>query len=497
MQAQQNKIQVDLGKIPPQAIDVEEIVLGAILIEKNAYYQISDFFHNPDFFYLDAHKEIFTAILQLLDNSQPVDIATLTQQLQQNGKLNDVGGPFFVAKLTDKVSSSANLEVHARILMQKYALRRMIEIGYQTATLAYDETKDVFEVFDLASAKFLEIQDNTFKQKANSFVGALQNAIHRIEEIEKRKDQSSFIGVVSGYADLDKITGGFQEPALIILAARPGMGKTALALNFAINATKDQHQKNNVAIFSLEMNENQLVNRMISLESEVPLQNINRADLTPPEKVKIQKAVGMLEQKKIFIDDTAGLSVLELRNKCRALKLRHGINLIVIDYLQLMTTGLNDKGKSTTEQITYISKHLKGLAKELKVPIIALSQLSRAVEQRGGDKTPQLSDLRESGAIEQDADIVMFPYRHEYYDKETTTDEDGNSIEGLCQLIIAKNRDGATTRVNLQFVPHLTKFIPWVKPEDRYLESQPQALTPSQSFDPKKAAAKDDDGLPF
>ncbi len=442
----------DYGKLPPQAVDLEEAVLGALMLDKEALTDVVEIL-KKDSFYKDAHQKIYEAILDLFQKAEPIDILTVTQELKKRGELEIIGGPFYIAQLTNRVASSANVEFHARIISQKHIQRELIKISSDTIKKAYDETIDVFDLLDGAEAKLFEVAEGSIRRSYEDMNKLLHKAVKQLEIISKSDGTS---GVPTGFTNLDRVTGGFQKSDMIVIAARPGMGKTAFVLSLARNAAVDY--KKGVALFSLEMSSLQLVNRLISSETEIAGEKLKKGNLEPYEWEQLNARIGKLTNAPIYINDTPGLSVFELRAQCRRLKAEKDIQMVIIDYLQLMTASLEGKG-NREQEISAISRAVKGIAKELDIPVIALSQLSRAVETRGGDKRPQLSDLRESGAIEQDADMVMFIYRPEYYS--ITADEDGNSTQGLGELIIAKHRNGSTEDVKIRFQNHLAKFVNW------------------------------------
>jgi replicative DNA helicase len=442
----------EYGKLPPQAVDLEEAVLGALMLDKEALTDVIDILKKESF-YKEDHQLIYASILDLFEKSEPIDILTVTQELKKNGDLEQVGGAFYISKLTNRVASSANVEYHARIIAQKHIQRELIKISSDTIKQSYDETIDVFDLLDQAEAKLFEVAEGNIRKSYEDMSKLLHKAVKQLEEISK-KDGTS--GVPTGFRDLDRVTGGFQPSDMVVLAARPGMGKTAFVLSMARNAAVDY--KKGVAIFSLEMSSLQLVNRLIASETEISGEKLKKGTLEPYEWEQLNARIGKLTNAPIFINDTPGLSVFELRAQCRRLKAEKDIQMVIIDYLQLMSGSGDSKG-NREQEISTISRAIKGIAKELSIPVIALSQLSRAVETRGGDKRPQLSDLRESGAIEQDADMVMFIYRPEYYNIQN--DEDGNSTQGLGELIIAKHRNGSTEDVKIKFESHLAKFSNW------------------------------------
>lgn len=442
-----------LDKVQPQATDLEMAVLGALLIDKEALSKVSDFL-KPDAFYDDKNKFIYEAILSLFSKSEPIDIRTVTNELRFTGKLEIVGGAYYISQLTFNIQSAANVEYHARILVQYSLKRSLISISADIYRESFEDTQDVFEILDLAQQKLFEVSEQLQKRNYVPSNALVQVALKEIEE--KRKHKDGLTGVPSGFTDLDRLTSGWQKSDLVIVAARPAMGKTAFVLSTIRNAAVDHGKA--CAIFSLEMSNVQLMLRMISSEAELESEKIKKGTLNEHEWVQLTQKVGKLSSAKIFIDDTPALSVLELRAKCRRLKTQHNIELIVIDYLQLMSGDTNGKGApgNREQEIAYISRSLKSLAKELDVPVIALSQLSRAVETRGSAKRPQLSDLRESGSIEQDADMVIFLYRPEYYG--LTEDENNMPTAGIGEIIVAKHRNGPVDTVKLRYIGKYTKF---------------------------------------
>jgi len=437
------------AKIQPQAKELEEVVLGAMMVEKSAVNAVIDVLQ-PESFYVEAYGEVFRAIQTLFNNSEPIDLLTVTEQLRKEGKLDMLGGSHRVASLTSRVASSANVEFHARIIAQKHIQRELIRVSNAIIEKAYDETSDVFDLLDEAESKLFEVAEGNIRKSYESMSTVMRQALDDIEAARKNEDGVS--GVPSGFHDLDKITGGWQRSDMIVLAARPGMGKTAFVLSMARNMAVDHDIP--VAVFSLEMSAVQLVQRLISSETEINSDKFRKGNLEEHEYQQLHSRCGKLSKAPLFIDDTPGLNIFELRAKCRRLKAQHGIDMVIIDYLQLMSAG-SDKG-NREQEISSISRSIKGIAKELDVPIIALSQLSRNVETRGGDKRPLLSDLRESGAIEQDADIVAFIYRAEYYG--ITEHPDGIDTAGLGELILAKHRHGALDTIKMKFVKNLAKF---------------------------------------
>ena len=445
-------INLERGKIPPQAVDLEEVVLGAMMIDKKGVDEVIDILH-PDVFYKDAHRFIYEAIFKLFETSEPVDLLTVSAQLKKDGKLEAVGGDFYLIKLTQKVASSAHIEFHARIILQKYIQRSLIKISNEIIEDAYDESSDVFDLLDNAEAKLYEVTQGNLKRSVESAQNLVIQAKKKIEEIANKEGLS---GIPSGFDKVDKLTSGWQPSDLIIIAARPGMGKTALVLSMARNIAVNSEVP--VAFFSLEMSSVQLITRLISSETGLSSEKLRTGRLEKHEWEQLNVKVKALEKAPLFIDDTPSLSIFDLRAKARRLASQHKIKLIIVDYLQLMTSGASQKGGNREQEISTISRNLKALAKELDVPVIALSQLSRAVETRGGSKRPILSDLRESGAIEQDADIVSFIYRPEYYKIDEWDDEERTPTQGQAEFIVAKHRNGGLDNVRLKFIGALGKF---------------------------------------
>jgi replicative DNA helicase len=448
-------ISESLGKLPPQALDLEEAILGALMLEKNALTAVVEFLR-PEHFYSEQHKEIYTAIVDLFKASEPVDMRTVVAQLRKSAKLELVGGAYYIAELTSKVSSAANIEYHSRIIIELAIKRDLIQIASQIHHESYEDTTDVFELLDKAEQNIFKISDSNLRKNYDSMKSLMFQATQEIQE--KRNHKDGLTGIPSGFSRLDRVTSGWQKAELIIIAARPGMGKTAFVVSALRNAAVDFNFP--VALFSLEMASLQLVNRLISAEAELDSEKIKKGNLADFEWQQMVHKTKRLSSAPIFIDDTPALSILELRAKCRRLKAEHNIQLIVIDYLQLMK---GEASGNREQEIASISRALKGIAKELNVPVIALSQLSRGVETRGGDKRPQLSDLRESGSIEQDADIVMFLYRPEYY--KISVDEEGMPTQGMAEVIIAKHRNGSLENVKLKFIGKYTKFADYDAPE--------------------------------
>jgi len=439
------------GKLPPQRLEMEAAVLGALMLEKDALTTVVDIL-KPVSFYKDGHQRIYKAISNLFDKSEPIDQLTVVQELREMGELEAAGGVGYVAGLTMHINSAANIEAHARVILEAAIKRELIRTATDILRDAYEETTDVFELLDATEKNIFQVSEDNMRKGVDSMQDLMVKAIKELEEKKHQKD--GLTGVPTGFSALDRVTSGWQPSDLVIVAARPGMGKTAFVVSAMRNAAVDF--KKPVAIFSLEMSSLQLVNRLISAEAELDSEKIKKGNLADYEWQQLNSKISALSSAPIFIDDTPALSIRELRAKCRRLKSQHDIQLIIIDYLQLMSGNDGGKGGNREQEIASISRALKGIAKELNIPVIALSQLSRSVETRGGDKKPQLSDLRESGSIEQDADMVIFLYRPEYY--KITEDEMGNPTQGMGEVIIAKHRNGSLETVQLKFIGKFTKF---------------------------------------
>ncbi len=448
-----NKISLSQrGRVVPQAIDLEEAVLGALMIDKKAVDEVIDMIP-PEIFYNQKHQEIFKAIQGLFKRNEPIDLLTVAQELKKIEQFDYIGGDFHLTELSQKVSSSAHVEYHTRIIIQKYIQRELISICAEIEEMAYDESTDVFELLDKAEAKLFDITHGNIKKDSEKADVLIKQVVSQIEAVAAKEGIS---GIPSGFEDIDRITSGWQPSDLIVVAARPGMGKTAFVLSMARNMAVDKQIP--VAIFSLEMSALQIISRLISSETGISLEKLKKGSLQAHEWQQLHAKIGALEKANIFIDDTPALSIFDLRAKCRRLVSQHKVELIVIDYLQLMTAGGVVKGGNREQEISTISRNLKSIAKELNIPMIALSQLSRDVEKRGGVKRPLLSDLRESGAIEQDADIVSFIYRPEYYGLSAWDDEEGTPCQGQAEFMIEKHRNGGVGRVKLRFIGSQTKF---------------------------------------
>ncbi len=440
------------GKVQPQALQLEEAVLGALMLDKDALPAVMDILR-PESFYTEAHQAIYRAITELFRGSKPIDLLTVTEELRKMGAIETIGGSYHLVELTNRVGSAANIEYHARIISQKHIQRELIKVSTSIIKDAYEDSTDVFDLLDKAEQSLFSITETNLSRSFEGMNTLAGKLLKQIELLSQKKD--GLTGVPTGFTELDRLTSGWQPSDLVIVAARPSMGKTAFTLSLARNAAMEFGK--GVALFSLEMSNLQLVQRLVSMESEVGSSKLRTGQLEPHEWQQLHTSIEKMSKAPIFIDDTPGINVFELRAKCRRLKAQHDIQLIIIDYLQLMTGGGDGhKGGNREQEISAISRALKGLAKELNVPVIALSQLSRAVETRGGNKKPQLSDLRESGAIEQDADIVSFIYRPEYY--QIMEDENGNSTKGMASIIVSKHRNGALGEVNLRFVGEFSKF---------------------------------------
>lgn len=441
------------GRVPPQAVEVEEAVLGSMLIEHEAATVALQMLSTRDF-YKPAHQHIFDVLHDLYERDNPLDLLTVENELRDKGLLDTCGGSGYLSDLTRSVSSAANIDYHAQIISEKATKRNLILGCTDIIKEAYDSSSDPYDVLDRAEQRIFDLANSKQRAQAQPIGDVLKDTLSHLEEM--RGKSAGITGVPTG-TDVDKLTAGWQKGDLIIVAARPSMGKTAYVLTTARNAALHQDPKlqTKVAIFSLEMSNQSLVQRLLTMEGRINAQSARSGQLKDEQFKRLIDAAGRLFTANIFVDDTPGLSIMELRTKCRRLKSEHDIGLIVVDYLQLMTASGRDFG-TREQEIASISRGLKALAKELNVPVVALSQLSRAVEQRGGDKRPQLSDLRESGSIEQDADVVCFLYRPEYYGIKTTPE--GQSTAGLAELIIGKQRNGPVGSIPLYFIKDYARF---------------------------------------
>lgn len=436
---------MELGKVPPHDIEAEQAVIGSMLTDKDAVVSAIEVLKEDDF-YRDDNKAIYSAILNLYNRAEPIDIITVKAELEAMGKFEQVGGLEYLAELPEKVPTTANSMKYIKIVEEKSTLRNLIKTANEIIELGYDPTEDVDDIMEGAEKKIFNIMQNKNQKGYSAMRDILVDSFTQLEELYNRKQHIT--GVPSGFTDLDYRTAGFHGSDLVLIAARPAMGKSAFALNIATNAAVKA--KVPVAIFSLEMSKEQMVNRILCSEAMVDSNKVRTGKLEEDDWTKLAEAIGPLSEAEIYIDDTPGISVMEIRAKCRKLKLEKNIGMVVIDYLQLVQ-GSNKRNGSREQEISEISRSLKILAKELNVPVIALSQLSRAVEQRP-DHRPMLSDLRESGAIEQDADIVMFLYRDDYYNEDSDK-------KGIAEVIIAKHRGGSTGTVDLVWLGSYTKFV--------------------------------------
>ncbi len=479
------------SKLPPQAIELEEAVLGALMIEKHAMTLIGEIL-SPDSFYKESHAIIYKVIRELANNAEPIDILTVTSELRKKAQLDLVGGAYFITQLTNRVASAANIEFHARIIAEKFIQRELIRISGEIQTEAFEDNSDAFDLLDSAERKLFELSQGNIKKSLQTMNKVIKDTLKDIEELKLKTGK--FTGIPSGFTKLDRLTSGFQKSDLIIVASRPGMGKTAFALTVARNASFESlgpgEGPRAVAIFSLEMANKQMVSRMISSEAEIQGHKLRTGELKEHEWQQLNSKIARLSEAPIFIDDTPALSVFELRAKCRRLKQQHNISMVLIDYLQLMRgDDANVKNGNREQEVSYISRSLKALAKELDVPVIALSQLSRMTERRGASNRPMLSDLRESGSIEQDADMVMFIYRPEYYNMAEW--EDGSPSVGQAEIMIAKNRHGSTSdHIRLRFISDFTKFSDLM--EDTYRQDNSDLMIDSPGYITKSSKLNED-----
>tara|TARA_B100001287_G_C22675354_1_gene527362 strand:+ start:1107 stop:2621 length:1515 start_codon:yes stop_codon:yes gene_type:complete len=467
-------INLEKGKLPPQATELEEVVLGAMMIDKKGVDEVIDIL-TTEAFYKEIHQNIFDAIYKLFQKSEPIDLMTVSNQLKKDKNHEKIGGDFYLISLTQKVSSSAHIEFHARIILQKFIQRSLIKISNEIISDSYDESKDVFDLLDSAESKLYDVTQGNIKKSSETAQSLVIQAKNKIEAVSNKKGLS---GISSGFNKIDKLTAGWQESDLVIIAGRPGMGKTALSLSMASNIAVNNSTP--LAFFSLEMSSLQLITRMISSETGLNSDKLRTGKLEKHEWEQLNVRVKNLENAPLYIDDTPSLSIFDLRAKARRLVSQKGVKIVIVDYLQLMTTGTNLKAGNREQEISTISRNLKALAKELNIPVIALSQLSRLVEGRTS-KRPLLSDLRESGAIEQDADIVSFIYRPEYYKIDTWDDNERSSTEGEAEFIVSKHRNGGLDNIRLRFIPNLGKF-----------EDIEQYDSPYEFHSKMNAAANDD-----
>ncbi len=441
-----------LTKLPPQAREIEQAVLGAVLIDKDALTIVISML-GEETFYDERHSYIFKAIHTLYEKSSPVDMLTVAEELKILGTFETIGGFSYLMKLTNTVASGANTETHALIIREKYFKRQLIKLSKEISEDAYNDSIDVFELLDSSERKLFDINNENLSNEIQQLPDVLRDIHEELSNLSQ--SDNSLTGIPSGFTDLDRITSGWQRSDLIIVAARPSMGKTSFCLALALNAALNHNHS--VAIFSLEMPAAQVGRRLLSMKAKLNGEKLRKGNLSDSDWSSINSAISQLNNANLHIDDTSALSLFEMRAKCRRIKRNHGLDLIVIDYLQLMTNDTGDKRNSNREQeISGISRGLKALGKELNVPVIALAQLNRSVETRGGKKIPLLSDLRESGAIEQDADIVSFIYRPEYY--EIMEYDDGESTKDVAEIIIRKHRNGSTGTVKLKFEKDYANF---------------------------------------
>ena len=439
------------GKLQPQAIEIEKAILGALMIDNESLSDAIDSLQ-AEYFYVPKHQKIFEAIVNLFNNTKPVDILTVSEELKKLEYFNDIGGLAYISELTNNVSSASNTEFHARIIAEKFIKRSLINIARNITGDAFDDSVDIFDLLNNAESELFTVTEGTLRKSYDKMSSLIKGALENIEVLRSKEDGLS--GIPSGFTNLDRVTSGWQKSDLIICAARPGMGKTAFALTMARNISIEHSFP--IGFFSLEMSSEQLVNRLIASEAELGSSKLRKGDLADHEMVQLHEKIKDLSEAPIFIDDTPGLTIFELRAKARRLVKNHKVKIIIIDYLQLMNAGGNSGNRE--QEISTISRSLKGIAKELKIPVIALSQVNRGVENRTGigSKRPMLSDLRESGAIEQDADIVTFIYRPEYY--KIYEWDNGDDSRGQAEIIIAKHRNGSLKNVRLKFIGEFAKF---------------------------------------
>jgi replicative DNA helicase len=437
---------ISLEKTLPNNLEAERSILGAVLLDDKALLTVFESIRSQDF-YLDSHRKVFEKMVQLMNSSRPIDLITLKEELQRANELESVGGAAYLASLTDGLPRAINIEYYAKIVKEKSTLRRLIQMSNELMSRSYQDEDSAEEILQHAEKAIFDIAGQQFHTGFSSIAPVVSDVFKEIEELSNRK--TPVTGLETGFADLDRMTAGLHPSDLIIVAARPGLGKTSICLNIAEHVAIRKHKT--VGIFSLEMSKEQLVKRLLCSEARIDSQRVNTGYLTKEDWHRLSQVSGDLSEAKIFIDDTASITIPELRSKSRRLSLEHGLDLLIVDYLQLMS-GATQRYENRTQEISQISRGLKGIAKELSLPLIAVSQLSRAVESRHGEnRRPQLSDLRESGSIEQDADIVLFIYREEMINP---TEENN----GLAELIISKQRNGPTGSIQLAFSKQFTKF---------------------------------------
>ncbi len=434
-----------LPKLPPQSLEAEQSVLGSLLLDKDAVIKVGDLL-TPDDFYRDDHRNIYLAMLKLFEKRMPIDIVTISDELENAGQFEAIGGATYLTTLVNGVPTASHVVHYAEIVQQKATLRRLIGAANKITALGYNEDGDTSSVLDMAEQSLFSVSQKYLKQNFIPIKDILAETFERIDELHKNK--GVLRGVPTGFRDLDNVLSGFQDSDLIIIAARPSMGKTAIVTNIAAHAAIKE--KRSIGFFALEMSRDQLADRLISLESGVDSWRIRTGNLTDEDFPKIGYAMGTLAEAPLYIDDSPSLNIMEIRSKCRRLQMEHGLDLVIVDYLQLMEGRLRSNSDNRVQEISEISRSLKTLARELNVPVVALSQLSRAVESRP-DKRPMLSDLRESGSIEQDADVVIFIYRDDYYHKDSDR-------KGVSELLVRKHRNGPIGDVELMFIPEQTRF---------------------------------------
>jgi replicative DNA helicase len=436
-------------RIPPQATEVEQAVLGAMLLQREAIGKALEII-DKDCFYRDDHRQIFEVLIDLYDKNRPVDIVTVSEELTRRKQLEQVGGRMYLLELAEKIATTANIEYHCNIVLEKSTLRKLINTSTQIVSHCYDASQDVDDLLDRAEQGIFSISEKRIKEGFVPLGDLLPHTFEAIEEYQKKGGMIT--GIPTGFFELDTLTGGLQKSDLIVVASRPSMGKTAFCLSVAEHDAIEQ--KIPVGIFSLEMAKSQLAQRMLCSRARFSTHKMRTGRISDHEYSNLAVAVGPLAEAKIFIDDTPNLGILQMRAKARRLKAQHDVGLIIVDYLQLMQGPRHSESRQ--QEISMISRSLKGLAKELEVPVVAVSQLSRKVEDRGGDKRPMLADLRESGAIEQDADVVMFVYRPEFYGIEKF--RDGNPSQGVAEIIVSKHRNGPTGELRLTFLKDYARF---------------------------------------
>ncbi len=487
-------VQMPQAKIPPQSIDLEKSVIGAMLVDKRGVDEVIDILE-AEHFYLKEHQEIYSVITELFQNGQPIDILTVSDSLRTRGTLKQIGGEYYLVSLSNIVATAANIEYYARVILQMYVKRRLIEIAGEIAEQAFDDETDVLNLLDETEKKIFEVSQGSLK-KGTSGIDSLISDVKK--QLEDLSGQEGLSGIPTGFPVLDEYTSGWQNGDLIIIAARPGMGKTAFVLTMARNISID-HRKP-VALFNLEMTSSQLVKRLISIETEIPSEVLRNGKLSDKEWSLLHNSMDKMQSAPVYINDSSMLSIFDIRAQARRMKSQYDIGLLVIDYLQLVNAQTGGKQNFNREQeISTISRNLKSLAKELDIPVIALSQLSRKVEERSdksGHKRPQLSDLRESGAIEQDADIVSFIYRPEYYKIETW--EDDTPTENQAEFIIAKHRNGKTGEIRLKFEGHIGRFSDLsISNEFTFESSLNSDITADDFLPPENDTDEDSSPLPF